>query len=223
MNCTQIQQHVDDYLDGMLHSREMAEVEQHIQACTQCRAVYDQAKTLQGMLLSLPTVQPREGFFAQALEQARMANGAKKPARKSWWMASGGALAASLVLMTSVNLWQAQSDVPTIANVEVALHQVRTLDVVFHSPVEIAEVTFTMTLSDNLALAKFPEKKQLEWKTSLKKGKNRLSLPVVAMAEGEGVIHAVMYDGKKKKSFRMIVKVGPTGVSRWVVPEGLDV
>jgi len=223
MDCKQIQQHVDDYLDGMLHHREMAEVEQHIEACSECRAVYDEARKLQDMLRNLPMVPLREGFFQQALQQARKANGVKKPARKSWWLASGGAIAASLVLMSSVSLWQARTDSSTIANVEVALHQVRTLDVVFNSPVEIAEVTFTMTLSDNLALVSYPEQKQLEWKTRLKQGSNRLSIPVMAMAEGEGVIHAVMNDGKKKKVFRMVVKVGPSGVTQWVVPDGLKV
>lgn len=227
MNCKQIQQHVDDYLDGMLTSEQLIEVEQHIQQCTDCRQVYDDAKTVQNMLQNLPVVQARDGFFTEAMQQARKANGVKKTSpKKSWWIASGGgALAASLVLMSSVGLWRAEtnSDVPTIANVEVALHQVRTLDVVFNSPVEIAEVTFTMTVSDNLALANYPNKKQLEWKTSLKQGRNRLSLPVMAMAEGEGEIHAVMNDGKSKKVFRMVVKVGANGVSHWQLPDGLKV
>lgn len=227
MNCKQIQQHVDEYLDGMLPAEQLRMVEQHIQECSECRAEYDNAQTVQGMLQSLPDVQPREGFFAAALQQARVVNGVKGSShKKSWWMASaGGALAASLVLMSSVALWQAEtnSNTPTIANIDVALHQVRTLDVVFSSPVDIAEVTFTMTVSDNLALAKYPNKKQLEWKTSLKKGSNRLSLPVMALAEGEGEIRAVMNDGKKKKVFRMVINVGPSGVSHSRLPEGLKV
>jgi len=222
MDCKQTQQHVDDYLDGMLHPTETAAVEQHLQGCETCRAVYDEAKGLQEMLRNLPPVHSREGFFAEALQQARAVNGVRESQRnKTRWWATGGALAASLALVATLTMLQVRTSVPTIANVQVALHQERTLDVVFDSPAEIAQVSFTMTLSDNLALANYPDKKQLQWKTSLKQGKNRLSLPVVALAEGKGEIQAVMNDGKKEKVFRMVVNVGPGKSSQLQLPEGL--
>ncbi len=206
----------------MLANSRSQEIDSHLQVCAPCRAAYDEARELSSMLRNLPVVEAREGFFRDAMQVAREKN---RPAASQgpWRRPFTGAIAASLVLMATVSLWQGGETAPTIANVEVALNQVKNLDLVFSSPTDIRDVSFTMTLSDNLALAKYPDRKQLEWKTDLKKGTNRLSLPVMALAEGEGVIHAVMRDGKKEKVFRMVVRVGPSGISYRNLPDGLDV
>ncbi len=95
MDCTDIKNRLDDWLDGELTEAQAAALEAHADDCPACRVRLDQARDLRERLRCLPAPEPDAGFFDRALAEAIEQN----TRRRHWrWFGVGGALAATLVL-----------------------------------------------------------------------------------------------------------------------------
>ncbi|MDE0856739.1 MAG: zf-HC2 domain-containing protein, partial [Nevskia sp.] len=62
MDCQNLHQQLDDFLDGRLDSAAMAEFERHIAGCSPCRTQLTRELLLHLRLRHLPAAHPPAGF-----------------------------------------------------------------------------------------------------------------------------------------------------------------
>ena len=92
MNCSQIQQQMDDYLDGELTEKARGQVDRHLGECLACRREYESLRSLVDKAGELdPEIQPSRDFWPAIL--ARI--GKSRSLEPSWWLQLA---AAGLVL-----------------------------------------------------------------------------------------------------------------------------
>jgi hypothetical protein len=153
----------------------------------------------------MPVPEPRAGFEDRVMAHAtgRVAAGAAAEnvrARRisgTWWAAIGGALAASLVWAT---LWFVQDGAPSQTRVVLALNESREVPLVIDSERELAGATIRLYVSGSIALAGYEQQHEIEWSTTLNRGANLLSLPVVGLEPGDGLVVAeIEHEGRKRR------------------------
>lgn len=210
MHCTDVQQHMDDYLDGALEKETMAQVDAHLQGCDACHSMLEQTQSLLALLKDSEVEPMRPSFAQQAFAQARAAHARQtKTTHRHWFSAGfGGALAAgivmALVLGPMKTLLLPAASVETIS---MSVDESRTVNVVFHAPEAMAGVELELVLSDGLELDGRPGQRQLRWQTNLKAGKNRLTVPVRALKGGSGSLVTRLHSDGKQKEFRIQLDV----------------
>jgi hypothetical protein len=177
MNCNQVQTQLDEYLDRNLSAIQQNALQQHLERCSHCRRKFDHARNLQLVLLDLPVPKPTPGFSSRAFRFLH-----PRGSRNSHWIAAaGGALAATLALwlVFATGVYQPSPSIEVV-QLRVEPNQVQTVNLVFQSTTDIDQATLRIELPGNLQLAGAPQRRVIEWKTPLKKGSNRLALPVIA-------------------------------------------
>lgn len=205
MNCTELKNSLDDWLDGDLSPGQAAAVEAHAAGCPACQARLARARDLQARLRRLPAPEPDAALFDRALAAAA-AHDLQR--RRRTWLGAGGALAASLVLVigVSASFQTGQLGQPgqpgleeAIPGLDIALHEERDISLVVESREELDSATFTVVLPPGIELAGYPGVSEISWEGRLKPGKNLLVLPVRAQAGGGGnVVTHVSHTGKLK-------------------------
>ncbi len=177
MNCNQAQAQLDDYLDRNLSAIQQNALQQHLNSCIHCQQKFERAQKIQWALFDLPVPKPSPDFSRHAFNFLHTA----RTRASHWFAAAGGALAATLALwlVFTPTAQQPPSSIETV-QIRVAPNQVQTVNMVFHSATDIDQATLRIELPDNLQLAGAPQRRLIEWTTRLKKGGNRLSLPVIA-------------------------------------------
>ncbi len=80
--CQEFQNDIQDYLDGKLPPETAAEIEAHLNSCSNCQKEYRSWKDLFQALNSIPVESPSPDFTARVMEQI----GKAEPAvGQSWW------------------------------------------------------------------------------------------------------------------------------------------
>lgn len=213
MTCINLNENINDFIDGTLEDAEIAQLEQHIRTCDTCQQLVERENQLHASLReygdsSVPT--PDATYFDRALAQAAAA-GTKQQQTRSWVTGFGSAVAAGLaiwflsgVLIGNPNLTPTASSLPTIT---MALEEPRTINLVFSSATALDDATLTVTLPDGVELAGFEGQRVVTWMTSLKEGKNLLPLRLIATLPTEGVLLATIEHGEDDREFRLQVNV----------------
>ena len=205
MNCTQSLQFVDDYLDGSLAVIQQDRLHRDLSECKDCRQYYEQANNLLTELKDIPVPPPRAGYEERML--AFLNSEQTEKHCKSHWFATGfaTAFAASfalwIVFSSPGSLFKQQ--VETIEIVKLSIQQPRTVDLVFNLANDLSDATISLELPDKFQIAGYPGKQKLQWKTSFKKGTNRLTLPLIATEEQNGFLIARLSKKGKTKVFRI--------------------
>ena len=70
MNCTDLQNQIDDYCSGALSSESRAECETHLTSCSECSRAVDDHNHLLASLKAMPVTGPSKGFAERALRVA---------------------------------------------------------------------------------------------------------------------------------------------------------
>lgn len=208
MQCTQLPDLLDDYLDGVLSPLQQTALEQHLGDCSACQQQVLFAKQLQSRLASMPYPAPSGEFVTRVLQT--IAAPQKKPYLQRYGFAAGFITAA----VASVGLWLALISHPGVDNtpgvdlysVELVAEQTQQVSLVFNSPVDIDNAALKLELPSNIELAGHSTKRQLEWQTSLRKGTNRLILPLIAHGKTNGPLQASITSGGKTKTFYLKCK-----------------
>lgn len=224
MNCTQVYNMQHDFLDGNLSPMQQEGVQQHLNECDACRQQVVQLKTLLQTLRDVPAPAPRPGFeqriFSVIAEDTKPAE-----AKHSHWFAAGfgSALAAGLALwlVFTPGSYQQPSDVGVIS-IQLIPDQPKNVSLVFNSPQDIQDATLTLQFSNEIELAGFPGKHHLQWQTALKKGSNRLSLPLVAKGNNGGNLLATITRNGQTRTFRVNIKTAIAPTSEIVNPNTLS-
>lgn len=202
MNCKDIQQRVDDYMDGYLQPAEYQIFRQHIDLCSGCKQALDEARELHARLKALPVPDASPGFAARALANARQAQ------RPRWQGQAIAATALVLALTLGIVIGRLPGDPGQgLPAVQLALNETQTVNLVFNSPQAFEHTTFMLDLPEGIQLAGYPEQRQLNWEGSLKQGRNLLALPVVAVTGEGGDIVARIQHGNVTKVFKLRLDV----------------
>ena len=95
MTCKEVDDRLDDYLDGSLREGEFQEVELHIASCAACRDEERHLRLILAQASDLPReVAPPRDLWAGIAERIE----AERRARPAWWGPVGLAVAATLVV-----------------------------------------------------------------------------------------------------------------------------
>ena len=214
MTCSDLNNQLDDYVDGTLDDATSSMFDSHIAGCGECRERVAKEQRLRDALAqyaehSVPKPDPE--FFDRALVRA-VHNGSRK--QRSRWMLTGfgGAIAAGLVvwliggmLLRSPSLPSLPD--PTIPEVTMALEEPRTINLVFSSADELTDATLTVSLPAGLELAGFQGQSEVTWMTSLSKGKNLLPLKLIATTPHGGELLATLRHEDDDRTFRLQVTI----------------
>jgi len=208
VTCDRIKTELDDYLDGAVAPDARWELEAHLQYCGSCRAILERGQQLQRALGAYPVSGPTPGFFDRALEAAR--ESARPADPKRWSRRHAGALAAGIAVLVVGGLLL-HNPQPTgsdpVAGVSMAVHETRTLNLVFASATELEGVSLTVALPDGVELAEYRGLDEVSWTTRLREGKNVLPLQLVAIGGSGGELVARLQHEGDEKVFTVRVAV----------------
>ena len=205
MHCTDIQRHLDEYLDGGLSPALRQAFERHRAACESCAARVARARRLLEDLRELPVPPPSQGFAERVLAGARRRQGR----RGAGFLAGfGTAAAAGLALWAAVALMpQERPAGPELAAVSIAVEATRNVKVAFQAGRDLPGARIVIALPDNVELVGYPGRRQLAWRADLKAGANVLTLPLRGRAPARGELVARIEYGDKVKTVRIPVRV----------------
>lgn len=211
MSCTQINEKLDDYMDGALDAADMHALDEHLATCSTCRQTVEGEQRLRGLLRDYPVPAPDVAYFDQAL--AKASHVGANAQRNRWIMTGfGGAIAAGLVawiiggvLLQTPDLTDPAVDMPGIT---MALEEPRTVNLVFSSATPLDNAVLTVSLPAGIEIEGFEGLQEITWKTSLQAGKNILPLKLIAITPHGGVLQARLEHEDRDRTFRIRVDVG---------------
>ena len=207
MKCETVTARIDEYLDGELADQEREAMAQHIQSCEACQEEYQLSKSLLEQLSEIDVPQPRAGYEKRVLSfledsKTKQKLGQHRPHSLPIWFAAGfstAAVAIFAVLFAFNSPVFEQADKLPVLTVELQPLQTRKVDLVFNSPEHIQNASMRIELPQGTEIAGYPNRHSLEWKTNLKKGTNRLSLPLIVKEKNGGTLYAkITHDGQTR-------------------------
>jgi hypothetical protein len=207
INCEHYRNAFEELLDGTLTDAMAAELDRHLQLCANCQRQLNSERLLRRELSQLPAPEMRAEFPAEVF--ARVAQ-VRTSHHARWQFAAGfgSALAAGVVLWFAVTLSSLPPEAgQTLQTVTLDLGQTEQVSLVFDSPEEFGQTSFTLLLPDNAELQGYPGKHEFTWSASLRKGKNRLTLPIRVAVPGDGEIVARISQSDDVKVFRLKLNV----------------
>jgi hypothetical protein len=201
-NCEQCRNAIEELLDNSLMADQQVMVEQHLQHCPACRAQLEQEQEFRYALAQLPSPALRPGFVAEVMGKARQSQ--QRTHRYGFAAGFGTAIAASVAMWFTVMMYSPQGeDASMLHTINMSVGQVQQVNLVFNSPEQLGQATFTLLLPENAEVEGYPGRRELTWTASLQKGKNRLTLPLRVAALGQGELVARISHGKDEKVFRV--------------------
>lgn len=170
---------------------------------------------LRNILKRMPAPQPRPGFADDVIAKA-VGAGRTRPrnALLRWETWFGAVVGAALAVIVTVFLMR--PTVPTIeSGVTLALDESRTIDVVIDSERTLEDATIRIAATGSIELDGFDDSRQVQWQTRLDRGRNVLSLPIVArMAGAAELVATIEHDGRiRRVAVKMTVRPPRTKVA----------
>lgn len=211
MRCEEVQILIPELSRGGLSPVAEDLLRTHLDDCKACTMMERKERALVASLRALPVAKMPAGFAARALRQAREADQAGVRRRQVRRMTGGAAMAASILLVSSVAFMLGRGlgdgSMAQPAMVELALGQSRMVALKIDAPQAFDHVEFEVTLPENVALAEQPELREFAWSGQLKAGTNVLSLPLVGIEQAGGELVATVTYGNTKKSLKIPLNV----------------
>lgn len=204
MNCTDINNYIEDYLDDQLMQQDRLAFERHVNSCASCESKLERTKTMMLGLKDLAIPESTVNFEQRVFTEVRR----QHKENHSYKFATGftTAIAASLAIWFSSTVFLADPSTEPPGAISVAINEVQTVRLMFDSQDDIQQVSLSIGLPENMELDGYPGRKEISWQTSLKKGQNILALPVMAVEYGQGELIATLSYGDKVKTIRVALK-----------------
>lgn len=204
MNCEQCRNAIEDLLDSTLTAEEMLAVEAHLQHCAACRDELATAQRIRHELSRLHAPALRPDFLAETVGKARAPEPRQRKRGYGFAAGFGSAIAAGIAVWFAVMLYSPQGEEASMLQaVSMSVGRVQQVHLVFNSPEQFSQATFTLLLPENAEVEGYPGKRELTWTASLQKGRNRLTLPLRLAAVGQGELIARITHGKEQKEFHL--------------------
>ncbi|MFV2060235.1 MAG: anti-sigma factor [Gammaproteobacteria bacterium] len=228
MKCNDLQQRLDDYLDGELDPLLVTMLEQHIVSCDSCNTTVKQAQRLLPELKQFSTNFgniPDSKFIASAFQKVRTQYPEGKT-NNSWLKVNvktgfATAIAAGftvwVVLATFIlpalnsdtvvtNLAVINQTSENISTLNIGVDEIRVIRLAINTQDEFDKVTLSVILPKHVVLDGHKDKHKLIWDTRLAKGNNILRIPLKATGYGQGNFIAQITHNGKVKTFRVFLK-----------------
>jgi len=206
MHCNIILSQLDDYIDGELKPGQRSQYEAHLGECDSCKQAWQQELQFRSLMKEHDVPAPAVGFEDRAF--AKLPRHASSSHKSSFVAGFGGAMAAGIVLFIAAALFlNPVTQQQAIPNIQLTLHEAKKVNMVFDVPEMVADATFSMQVPEHIDIAGRKGLHQIEWKTALKKGKNLLSLPIVAQSAKGGELVAKIKYGDQEKVFRLVLDI----------------
>lgn len=207
MHCEDTQRQLDEYLDGKLPAAERAAITGHLQHCAGCRQQFEQAQQLLLALHEMPVAPPRAGYEQRVMAFLRTPSEKSTPRfHIPLWFTTGFAtamLAVFAVWFMLVMPTRLPEETVSAITLHVVPLQVRKVDLVFNSPDHIQQATLRIELPPGIELDGYAQRRVLQWKTDLKQGSNRLSLPLIANGNVTGTLTASISHKGRTRTFKV--------------------
>jgi hypothetical protein len=116
---------------------------------------------------------------------------------ETWFGALVGALSAIVIIVFVV-----RPDLRPVAvpDVTLAFNETRTIDVLIDSSRTLDDATVSIVASGAVELADLEDAHQVQFQTRLERGRNMLSLPVVARTSGQArLVATVEHEGRSRR------------------------
>lgn len=164
---------------------------------------------LRNALKRMPVPPLRPGFvdaaLANAVTDATPQRRRNVFARPETWI--GAALGAAAAVLVTVFLMR--PGMPTIdSGITLALNEARNIEVLIDSERTLEDATIRVAASGSVELDGLDDTRQVQWQTRLDRGRNVLSLPIVARSEGLAeLVATIEHDGRTRRvAVKMRVK-----------------
>ena len=187
MNCEIIARNLPAIVAGRLAAADLEDCRRHIAACADC------ADALRGTEATSLLARHEPGPAPAGMLQTIVAELGRQPARRTesaFWLGAGfgGIAAASLVALALSLGWIAMPPAGTPAAPEfyVTVGEPRAMDLAIETDRDLAGADISVLLSGPVELDGYAGQRELSWKSDLKAGINRLSLPVLALDTAGG-------------------------------------
>jgi len=170
--------------------------------------VSENREPLRNALKRMPVPPMRPGFARDAIANAVTEFGPQRHgsvfARWETWM--GAALGAAAAVLVTVFLLQPGA--PIESGITLAIDESRTVDVLIDSERTLEDATIRVATSGSVELDGLENKHEVRWQTRLDRGRNVLTLPIVARAAGEAeLVATIEHEGRVRRvAVKMIVR-----------------
>ncbi len=169
-----------------------------------------QTDRLRQALRQMPVPPLRPGFADEALARASKAYetevGHSRFPRWDIWLSAalGGAIATLLTILVMRPDMPVDSD----AGITLAMNESRNVEVLIDSERTLDDALIRISTTGAVALDGFDDQRSAQWRTRLERGRNVLSLPVVARSSGPAQLVAVIEHGgrTRKVGVNLVVK-----------------
>ncbi|MDH5516723.1 MAG: zf-HC2 domain-containing protein [Gammaproteobacteria bacterium] len=200
MKCKDVVSQIEDFVDDELSTSQHDLLRSHFESCGNCYQSWQQELIFRQVLKQYPLPPARAGLDRRAFSKLP-----RRPSvHKNAFIAGfGTAMAAAIVLAIAASLFLPQYSQQPVANIVLTLYESKKVNMVFDVPEQVADATVSLHLPEHIEIGGRQGLHQIEWKTALKKGKNMLSLPIVAKMATAGELVAKIKYGKQEKVFRL--------------------
>ncbi len=104
MNCEDLNVALVDLVDGRLDGAEQREIERHLEACANCRALVEDMRTIRAAAFMLDRREPKPDTWTK-LQAAMAANPQSTRSEIRYRLPVWLAAAAALILATAIGMW----------------------------------------------------------------------------------------------------------------------
>jgi hypothetical protein len=160
----------------------------------------DASNTLEAQVLAMHT-EPRAGFVDKLINVA-VQRGERSRRVRLASMAAVACIAFAAGLLLAPAFTDTALDVYQVA---VTPYEEEMVDIIVNSAADRESATLTIELADNVQLKGFPDERVLSWQTSLRAGKNLLSLPIILTDDQGAQFNVGMRYGDTDKAIRVMV------------------
>ena len=164
---------------------------------------------LRNVLKRMPVPPLRRGFVQDAIANAVTQSSPRVRrnvfARWETWM--GAALGAAAAILVTISLVQPGLPVED-SGITLALDESRTVDVLIDSERTLDDATIRIAATGSVELDGLEDKREVRWQTHLDRGRNVLSLPIVARSAGNAeLVATIEHEGRVRRvAVKMIVR-----------------
>lgn len=217
MNCTDITNNIDDYIDSQLDHADTQAFESHLSNCRHCQNLLEDSQQMLSELEMMETPQASKDFEQRVFAEVRRHH----PHKPQYKFAAGfsTAIAASFALWFTASILFTEPSTQQTQMVSISLHEVRTVRLMIDADMAINQAHLNISLPGNLRIDGYPENTELSWQTDLNEGHNILSLPLIAIEHGQGELVAKLNYGSKTKEFRISLKTSADGALQYQLHE----
>jgi hypothetical protein len=172
---------------------------------------------LSEILRRMPVPPPRDGFVDQALAQATArssrhdSNSRSKTAFARWETWMGAAVGAAVAATATMIVMRPSTPSTPAPSITLAMNETRNVDVLIDSERLLEDATIKVATTGAVELDGLDDAREVQWQARLERGRNVLSLPVIARTAGTADLIAVIEHGGRTQrvAIRMLVKQPP--------------